>query len=382
MNYNIQNVHIAILGPASINNSTLLNALCGYILSEMEQTNMFPQIYTTESDKKNNKNIFKENKNMNKKLWDLYINNNLTSGDIIENLYDVSQISDFLEPIYKNQKYSILNMPGLNDNNNMELYYEYIEKKSYDIYILIFNLKKLDTSDETILTFVLNQIKNSKGFVHILIDKCEDVHFKKNSFKFADTNKQEIYDQMKNNILKIFGENCIYLSISPIRIDLLCAYRVGKENFTNLHKRYYDLIAKNEGEINRMPKPVKKKKDFIKNLIKTGYDSAMIKTGYRLFLNNIGKVMKNYKDMVLYHLKSVNGKFLADSDGDKYETLNELIDWIDEPLILIQNMLEIPNIKYDEEINESFMMLRHRLTFCPKKINTEREAYNSSKKKN
>ena len=256
MSNNNENIHIAILGPVSAGKSTLLNSLFANTFSDMKRkkTTMLPQIYQTSSDLKlieSSKDILKKNRESNEYILKLRESGQYNDSHFNEIKYNVEPIADFIEIPDKHSTYSILDMPGLNcSGDGNKIYYDYLEKNSHkiDIYVLVFDVNSaLNTTDEeNILKQVNNYIdKNKHGYVHILINKCDEVEFETNSkYNFTDDEIEELFNRCieisKKNLKDIRGE----ITISPICTSELYVYRGAINNINTLEEKQLDNIIK------------------------------------------------------------------------------------------------------------------------------------------
>ena len=167
-----------------------------------KKTTMLPQIYKIFKDPKlvdSTESIYNKNKESSEHVLKLRENGKFNvQTDFVELVHHISPIPDFISIPDENSTYSILDMPGLNCGGDT-LYYDYIKKISntIDIYLLVFDINSgLNTTDEiNIIQLVVEQIqKNSNGYVHVLINKCDDIQF--------DGNKIELEDPEDDNDMK------------------------------------------------------------------------------------------------------------------------------------------------------------------------------------
>jgi hypothetical protein len=313
-----ENIHIAILGPVSAGKSTLLNALFSNTFSDMKRkkTTMLPQIYQTTLDKKNITNIetiLEMNRKSNEEVLKLREENKYTQEQFKELKYYVAPIYDFIELPDEKATYSILDMPGLNCGGGVNMYFNYIEStsKQIDIYILVFDINSgLNTTDEINILIMINAEieKNKHGYVHILINKCDDVVYDNDGFKFTDSELQELYDRCKETAKKYLKDVRGHFTISPLCASELYVFRGIKNNIDTIDEKHLDKIIMNEcgkKELTKLKTIVNKRK-FILGLIKekqsTLYNDWMKDTGYNLFKSNIKKIMSKYKLIVRYHI--------------------------------------------------------------------------------
>jgi predicted GTPase len=315
-----ENIHIAILGPVSAGKSTFLNALFSNTFSDMKRkkTTMLPQIYKTTMNEAiidNQEQIYEKNRLSNDHILKLREENKYSQTDFTELVYNVKCIDDFIKLSDKTATYSILDMPGLNCGGGDNMYFNYISQisKNIDIYLLVFDINSgLNTTDEVnILSVIANEIKkNNYGYVHIIINKCDDVVYNNNSIKFNDDELQELYDRCVDTANKYFKDikHICNISISPLCASDLYVFRSIKNNIDSIDEKHLDKIIMNEcgkKELNKLSSLSNKQK-YIQGLIKqkqsTLYDDWMKDTGYNLFKSSLSDITSNYTKIVEYHI--------------------------------------------------------------------------------
>ncbi len=377
----LENIHIAILGPVSAGKSTFLNALFSNTFSDMKRkkTTMLPQIYHTTKNYKiidTQDEIYEKNRISNEHILKLREENKYCQSDFTELKYNVECIDDFINLPDKTATYSILDMPGLNCGGGDNMYFNYISQisKDIDIYLLVFDINSgLNTTDEVnILTVIANEIKKNKyGYVHIIINKCDDVVYKSNSFKFNDDELQELYDRCVDTTNKYFKDikDICEVSISPLCASDLYVFRSIKNNIDSIDEKHLDKIIMNEcgkKELNKL-NSLSNKQKYIQGLIKqkqsTLYDDWMKDTGYNMFKNDLNNITSNYKKMIQHHiimeLTNINSTTITD------------LDYITGKLVIINDRLsKLTNIdkKYKKtDLDETIDDLINKITG---KINT------------
>jgi len=255
----IENIYIAVLGPVSSGKSTILNALCSNTCSDMKKnkTTMLPQIYNNDSKHiytiDTIETIYNRNKESNEKILKKMDNKTFNlKNDFTQIIHRIDKIPDFIDLLDKNATYSILDMPGLNSGED-SLYYDYIKKISekIDIYILVFDINSgLQTIDEiNIIKMVVNEIiKNKNGYIHILINKCDEIVFDEyDNPLFEDEELNELYTRCHETINELCSEIINKVSISPLCSSQLYIYRCGKNNLQIIDEIHFDNIIKIEG---------------------------------------------------------------------------------------------------------------------------------------
>ncbi len=315
-----ENIKIAILGPVSAGKSTFFNSLCSNTCSDMKRkkTTMLPQIYNIVGDKNKIDSIeviYNKNKESNEKILNLRESGNFViEKDFTEIVHNIGSIPDFITLPDKNATYSILDMPGLNCGGDT-LYYDYIKKisKSIDIYLLVFDINSgLNTTDEiNIIQLVVEQIqKNANGYVHILINKCDDIQFQDDSIDLEDEELNELYERCVETINKQCQSILNKVTISPLCSSKLYIYRGVKNNISEIDENQLDNIIKNEcgkQELKKLTTSAMKRK-FISGLLKKNqtslYDDWMNDTGYNMFIKNLNLIIQNYSTIIFYHINN------------------------------------------------------------------------------
>jgi len=323
-----ENIHIAILGPVSAGKSTLLNGLFATTYSQMKKkrTTMMPNIYQTTFNEKevdSFETIQKKNKESNNKIFKLRESGQYNQTHFEELIHKVKPIEDFIELPDKNCTYKINDLPGINDQD-AQIYYDYVKNNSHniDVYILVFDINSpLNRTDEVkILQEITNHVKNNKhGYVHILINKCDDITFdNQDKFRFDDDENQESYDECIKSINKFMKDIMHKVTISPMRSSLLYTYRTALYNIDSLDEKQIDNIIKEEEGKNGLngltTLPLKKKylKGMIADKKKKLPEVWMKSTGYDLFKKYMTKILNNYQQIILYHIEQDVDKILAD----------------------------------------------------------------------
>jgi len=284
MNNFIENITIAILGPVSAGKSTFFNSLCSNTCSDMKRkkTTMLPQIYkvikNTDELIDSVEYIYMKNKESNEDILRLRENGQFViERDFIELIYYISPIPDFISIPDKDSTYSILDMPGLNCGGDT-LYYDYIKRisNSIDIYLLVFDINSgLNTTDEiNIIQLVVEQIqKNSNGYVHILINKCDDIQFNDDYIELGDDELNDLYERCIETINKQCESIIDRVSVTPICSSKLYIYRGVKNNIQMIDPNQLDNIIRNEcgkQELKKL-KDDNMKRKFISGLLKKNH---------------------------------------------------------------------------------------------------------------
>lgn len=384
------NITFAIIGPVSAGKSTFLNALCSNTYSDMKRkkTTMLPQIYniTKNTNKYDTiKDIYDRNKQSNNEILKLRENNEFKQEEHFKEIvHSIKPLNDFIE-INNNYTYSILDMPGLNCGNSDNMYFNYIEQnKNIDVYILIFDINSgLNTTSEIEILNLINCTikKNNHGFVHIILNKCDDFEIDNDGNISFDDEIEELYQRSIDTVNKIF--DTIDVSITPLCSSKLYVYRVIKYNIETIDENQLNNIIKDECGKSQLKKldSINKKKQYVNGLINskktTLYNEWMRNTGYDLFRNTIINKILNEENISLIKQKHLIYKLNELSNDEnknitKYLNevnllLNELILITDETNIkMIINELKIKNItkyfcKFMKQFNYEKLLERNIL---------------------
>jgi hypothetical protein len=163
-------------------------------------------------------------------------------------------------------------MPGLNCGGDT-LYYEYIKKISYtiDIYLLVFDINSgLNTTDEiNIIQLVVEQIKKNDVYIHILINKCDNISFDdNNNIDLGDEELNELYKRCIETINKYCIDIEDNVSFSPLCSSKLFIYRGVINNISIIDENQLNNIIQNECGKQELKKlsNISMKKKFISEL--------------------------------------------------------------------------------------------------------------------
>jgi len=258
MSETVFNINVALIGSISSGKSTFLNALFSehYAENKIKRTTMCPQIYT-ESNSSSEIDVFKINSQMNNELF----GNIKTIDDLKEIRHNVNFINKIVTtPYRKNIKFSIHDLPGLNDVETKNIYYEYVKKNfhTFDIVIYVIDIKSaLNTTDEAdILNLVLEEINNNnkeydiQTKLIILVNKCDNMDYKSNEI-IIDTESveyAELYRQVEN-VIQTRNKYDIEYKLFPISCEnafihnLLCN-APNKLTETQMNKIGIDYFGK------------------------------------------------------------------------------------------------------------------------------------------
>jgi small GTP-binding protein len=355
-----ENIHIAILGPVSAGKSTLLNGLFATTYSQMKKkrTTMMPNIYQTTFNEKevdSFETIKKKNDESNNKIFKLRESGQYNQTHFEELIHKVKPIEDFIELPDKNCTYKINDLPGINDQD-AQIYYDYVKNNSHniDVYILVFDINSpLNRTDEVkILQEITSHVKNNNhGYVHILINKCDDITIDaKDKFKFDDEENQQSFDECVKTINKFMKDIMNKVTITPLRSSLLYTYRTAIYNMDKLEEKQIDNIIKEEAGKSGLTdlKNLDIKKKYLKGMIADKKlklkDTWMKSTGYELFKKYMTKILNNYQQIILYHIDQDANKILVNIQSSQinFDLVSENLGQIN---LRLKNLITTTNDK-------------------------------------
>lgn len=311
-----ENIKIAIFGPVSAGKTTFFNGLMSNKCSGMarKKTTMLPQIYQMVNDGENIdtiEEIYQKNKTSNEEILKLREDGEFKQDcHFTELIYNINPIPDFIQ-LPDMATYSILDMPGLNCAGDT-LYYDYVAKISatVDIYLIVFDINSgLNTTDEIgILKFLVEQIQqNNHGYLHILINKCDNIVIDGDNIILEDDELNELYTRMKEAIHKYCAPIHNKVSFSPLCSQKLYIYRSVQNDITTIEEVHLnDIISEEIGKKGLREFPnIAAKREYVSGLISSPIFGDWIKnTGYNKFLYCLDQILKNYSEIMFYHINS------------------------------------------------------------------------------
>ena len=333
-------INIAILGAVSAGKSTLLNSVFSETYSQCKiiRTTMVPQVYYEFSNKKRCKDLIQsirqENENINKKIREMN-KETLTQEDIKEVNYIVPKVQGFTE-LEKKVFLSIYDIPGLNDGETDDLYYNYVDSNFYKFDIIIFvvdinsalNSKEERHILEKIVTNCKNNFENNgiSNKLIILANKCDEMSFV-DSKPILEGEHMEMYSQMEkvteSTIDRIYPD--LEYSIIPVSVEDSYIYRMfEKDKNFQLDDKYLTKFGSNEfGKSKwRTTKPEQRRK-MVEDKIKEFDIPEMLKmTGWDIFTNKLNDFLTpdNQKlfisNHLIYELTKINGNNILDISDD------------------------------------------------------------------
>lgn len=335
-----ENIKIAIVGPVSAGKTKFFNSLCSNKMSDMmrKKTTMLPQIYQIgDGEVDSIETIYDKNKTSNEEILAKRENGEFNIEiDFTELVHKMSPIPDFIQLPDIAATYSILDMPGLNDSDST-IYYDYIRRISstIDIYLLVFDINSsLNTTDEiNILKLVAELINiNNHGYVHILINKCDNIQFDGDTVDLQDEELNDIYSTceqiIKKHFMEIGGEEIMAkVTITPLCANKLYNYRCNKNNVTTIDETGLNIIIKEDCGNSGLAKytTISAKRQYVSELVNSDtYNEYIKNTGYNKFLYALDNILKNYSEMIFYHINADVAKLnMIDIDFDIiYDQMN------------------------------------------------------------
>ena len=237
-----KSISIAIFGPVSAGKSTLLNGLFANQYSDMKikRTTMVPQVYFGTDSDTSSDNIYESNKQNNIDL----IDSKLTLENCAEIGHRVKNIRDLLE-VPKNIDIDIYDLPGLNDGQSKEVYFEYIKRNfhKFDIVLLVIDINEAFNTEGT--REILYKLKELVTYQKVIIiaNKCDDMIIT-DSYQFDDE-LREMFEQIKEVVSK--SEFSYPPTIIPFCSQDVFIYRTLKLNPEfKLDMKYINKIGLNE----------------------------------------------------------------------------------------------------------------------------------------
>uniref|UniRef100_A0A6C0I2P8 Dynamin N-terminal domain-containing protein n=1 Tax=viral metagenome TaxID=1070528 RepID=A0A6C0I2P8_9ZZZZ len=311
-----ENIHIAIVGPISAGKTTLLNTLCAnkYSCMARKKTTMLPQIYqiVDGGNVDTIEEIYQKNKASNEEILKLREAGEFDHDcHFTEVIHKINPILDFIQLPDNVATYSILDLPGLNCAGDT-LYYDYAKRISseVDIYLVVFDINSgLNTTDEiNILKFIVEQIQQNKhGYIHILINKCDNIIIDGDTITFADAELNELYERSKEAIFKHCAPIQDKVSISPLCAQKLYIYRSIKNDITTIEEAHLnDIILEELGKKGLKEfSDIVAKREYVSGLINSATFNDWIKnTGYDKFIYCLDQILKNYSEIIFYHINA------------------------------------------------------------------------------
>ena len=259
-------INIALIGGVSAGKSTLANALFVEQYSDMKikRTTALPQVYHETDEKISRKelnSIREQNRKLNNDVMNKTANGNkLEFKDIYEREYKVPKVYDLVN-LKENVYLSIYDIPGLNDSQTKNVYYQYVKQNFYKFDIVIFVVaieSALNTSDEIdILEMILRETKNNNDTygintkIMVLINKCDEMEFNKRTKETIPQDEEllEMREQVINILNskknEIYPEADIYTQCISCK-DTYISRLIMRQSQQDLDIKYIDKFGLDE----------------------------------------------------------------------------------------------------------------------------------------
>jgi len=334
-------INIVILGAVSAGKSTLLNTIFAetYSNCKIKRTTMVPQVYY-EYDKKKCKELTNDINEKNKIINDELIKLTedgmaITSEHIKEVNYIVPKVCGLTE-LEKKVFLGIYDIPGLNDSQTRQLYYDYVDTNFYKFDIVIFVVdinSALNTKDEVeILEKIIENCLSNynkygiKNKLIVLANKCDEMT-DIDGIISLDGEHKEMFEQIEkittNTINRLFPE--LEHSFVPISVEDSYIYRMFQNNVDfKLEPKFLNKFGFNEFGRNNWKKMNEKDKiKGIKNILDySDMDENLMMTGWNIFKEQMNTYLSpnNQKlfinNHIIFELKKINGNTKLDISED------------------------------------------------------------------
>ena len=368
-------INFGIIGCVSSGKSTLLNSLFCDTYSDMKikRTTMIPQVYQCDpkiqKSKTYAKEIRKQNEEINKKIIEQTENKKaLTIQDCYEIVYKVPPINNFIK-LPPNINVAIFDIPGLNDSQTKNTYFEYLNQNFYKFDYILFVIdiqSALNTSDEMdILHLIKNNILDIKKKYNkdikllVVCNKCDNMELNKNGILEMDEPElEEMYVQITTtlkNELSIINYDIIKYSAEDTYV-----YRLLSEGHS-LDQKYIDRLGINE--LGKIKWKELKANSSINELVKILKDLININerlknTGYSDLIDKINKGIDTSSTILLNKVNIIEDIILKkEQDLTK---VNILFDNIYKYVKEIQSFEKTINI---DNILNSIKLFWHNILF-------------------
>ena len=387
-------INFGIIGCVSSGKSTLLNSLFCDTYSDMKikRTTMIPQVYQCDPKIQKNKTyakeIRKQNEEINKKIIEQTENKTaLTIQDCYEIVYKVPPINNFIK-LPPNINVAIFDIPGLNDSQTKNTYFEYLNQNFYKFDYILFVIdiqSALNTSDEMdILNLIKNNILDIKKKYNkdikllVICNKCDNMELNKNGILEMDEPElEEMYEQIiktLKNELSIINYDIIKYSAEDTYV-----YRLLTEGHS-LDQKYIDRLGINElGKIKwkelKTNSSINELVKILKDLI--NIDERLKNTGYSGLIDKINKGIDTSSTILLNKVNIIE-EIILKKEQDLTK-VNILFDNIYKYVKEIQSFEKTINI---DNILNSIKLFWHNILFTKFPFDTINTTNHTDIKKN
>ena len=321
-----RSTNCALLGCISSGKSTLVNSLYMNYFSDTKvlRTTMLPQLYHEKSyiPKTELENVLKINRESNQDILDGKVKlSNETCNEII---HYVPKIDD-LVTMPEGFSLSVYDIPGINDTESKDIYFNWINTNfdKFDIIVFLVDITScMNTSDEKdIIESIAKNIKleHEKGHdikLCVLVNKCDDMMLDNEDNLILCEESLVLLKQIRTVIQQVLNNhNLGHISwqMQPISAEDSFVYRMYKKNPTieldmkHVNKFGYNEVGKNKW--NKMNDV--ERRSNIKELITSGdYTERMKVCGFSQFndvLSNYLNEENQYK-LIAYRLNNYLSK--------------------------------------------------------------------------
>jgi hypothetical protein len=286
----------AFIGSISAGKTTVINGLLKSNIGDthIRKTTILPHKYTETMSNYDKLEDIKENTIRETKIFC----NNKKTPLLNELKYNIKPLEDFT--VFENNiKLSIYDIPGLNDAETKNMYYDYLSNIFININIVIWVIdvnSALNTSDEIdICNFLLEKIKHNKinhtidTKLIVLLNKCDNIRIDDGKL-ILDREIQDMYIQAKRmidtSIAKIYP-SFKYVMI-PFSAEKTYIYRMTRDNdVSTLDEKYINILGQYEFS-NREWQSMSydtKISNLRYNLVNNDFNNELEKTGFNRFRN-------------------------------------------------------------------------------------------------
>jgi len=314
-------INFGIIGCVSSGKSTLLNSLFCDTYSDMKikRTTMIPQVYQCDPKIQKNKayakEIRKQNEEINKKIIEQTENKTaLTIQDCYEIVYKVPPIENFIK-LPSNINVAIFDIPGLNDSQTKNTYFQYLNQNFYKFDYILFVIdiqSALNTSDEMdILKLIKQNILDIKKKYNkdikllVVCNKCDDMELnKENQLEIDEPELEEMYEQivktLKNeltinyDIIKYSAQNTyIYRMLSTENtLDMKDLDKIGRDQYGRDPWKEERKGLTEDQLISKLKK-------------KVNFNNKLKLTGYSGLIEKINKAVNPISELLLNKIKII-----------------------------------------------------------------------------